>query len=321
MTVAFITGITGQDGSYLAEQLTAEGVEVHGMVRAADPLQADLEARCPDVHLHEADLTEPAELAGLVAEIAPDEIYHLAGISSVALSWDEPVLTAQTTGVGAAALLDAAWTLQEQSGRPVRYVQATSAEIFGQPSRSPQNESTPIRPNSPYGAAKAFAHLQGIVFRGRGLHVANCILYNHESPRRPLQFVTRKITHAAVQIAQGHESMLSLGNLDARRDWGWAPDYVAAMVLAARHPTADDYVIATGESHTVEDFVVAAFAHVGITDWRPLVEVDPRFVRPVDATEQRGDAAHARRALGWAPTIGFAQIVERMVDHDLTVSA
>lgn len=224
---------------------------------------------------------------------------------------------ARINAVGAVGLMEAAWRVQERTGTPVRFVQASSAEIFGQPDRSPQDESTPLRPVNPYGAAKAYAHLCAGVYRARGLHAVSLVLYNHESPRRPESFVTRKITAAVARIAQGSDEVLALGNLDARRDWGWAPDYVEAMVRAAEHEHADDYVIGTGRSHSVRELVAAAFARVGIDDWGGRVRIDPRFVRPVDATELVGDAGRARRELGWAPTVGFEEIVARMVEADL----
>jgi GDPmannose 4,6-dehydratase len=316
MPVAFITGVTGQDGGYLAEQLTAEGYEVHGLVRSGDASLAELVARSPSVLLHEGDLGDPAALADLVIDIAPDEVYNLGGLSSVALSWEQPLLAAQVSGVGAAGLLEAAWKLQEKGSRAVRVVQASSAEMFGEPTVSPQDERTTIRPTSPYGAAKAFAQNMVAVYRARGLHAVSAILYNHESPRRPPQFVTRKITLAAAQIAEGKADSLSLGNLNARRDWGWAPEYVEAMVLAARHDVADDYVIATGVAHSVEEFVAAAFAAAGIAEWQPYVTIDPRFVRPVDATELVGDPARAQAVLGWQSLTPFEELVARMVDHD-----
>jgi GDPmannose 4,6-dehydratase len=314
---AFVTGITGQDGGYLAERLVADGVSVHGLVHGHDEHADELIRRCPQVVLHTGDLTDAERLRALIAELGPDEVYNLGGISSVALSWQQPVLTGQVSGLGAVAVLDACWQLQEQSGRPVRVLQASSAEIFGSPDHAPQDESTPLRPATPYGAAKAYAHQMVSVFRSRGLAASAVILYNHESPRRPETFVTRKITAAAARIAAGRQDRLSLGSLDVRRDWGWAPDYVEAMVRAVRHSRADDYVIATGESHTVAEFVAAAFDAAGVGDWRSRVEVDPTFVRPVDAAEQRGDAGKARRVLGWAPSRDFAAVVAAMVEADL----
>lgn len=317
MASALITGITGQDGGYLAERLLSEGCTVHGLVHDGDLGVADLRRRCPSVVLHAGDLTDEASLAAVVAAAEPDEVYNLAGISSVAFSWERPVLTADVTALGAARLLEQVWQLQERTGKPVRFVQASSAEVFGDADVAPQDETTPLRPNSPYGASKAFAHQLVGVYRGRGLHAVSAILYNHESPRRPPTFVTRKITRAAARIALGLEHELVLGNLDARRDWGWAPDYVDAMVLAARHAEPTDYVVATGEAHSVRDFVVAAFARAEVADWETRVRVDQAFVRPSDAALQVGDASRARSRLGWQPTVDFVELVGRMVDADL----
>jgi GDPmannose 4,6-dehydratase len=315
-SVAFVTGITGQDGGYLAEQLLADGGEVHGLVRPSDAEQAVLLARSPGVVIHNGDLTDVATVQALVDEIEPDEIYNLGGISSVAFSWERPLLTAEATGLGAGVLLESAWQLQERCGHAVRVLQASSAEIFGAAEQVPQTEATPLRPESPYGAAKAFAHHLVGVYRARGLHASACILYNHESPRRPETFVTRKITKAAVYIAAGRQDTLLLGNLDARRDWGWAPDYVDAMVRAVRYPAAADYVVATGQARSVRDFVAAAFTYAGIADWEAHVKVDDSFVRPVDPREQVGDATKARTVLGWAPSVCFEDIVARMVERD-----
>jgi GDPmannose 4,6-dehydratase len=316
MPIALVTGITGQDGGYLVDRLLAEGWEVHGLVHSGDIHAEALRARHPKVCLHEGDLSDAAGLNALVGTVVPEEIYNLGGLSSVALSWHEPVLTAAVNGLGAAALLEAAWQLQERVGRPVRFLQASSAEIFGVPDESPQSETTAIRPRSPYGAAKAFAHNLVAVYRGQGLHACSCILFNHESPRRPDVFVTRKITKAAAMIAAGKQDTLALGSLDVRRDWGWAPDYVDAMVRAVRHRVPDDYVIATGEAHTIRKFVSIAFASVGLPEWQDYVTVDAEFARPADAPELIGNAAKARATLGWAPTVGFEEIVQRMVDED-----
>ena len=312
MTRAFVTGIGGQDGSYLAERLLADGAEVHALAHAAEPLP-DL----PGVELHAGDLTAVDDVRALLQDLAPDEVYNLAAVSAVARSWDEPHLTAQVNGVAAAALMESALLVQEKHGRLVRFVQASSAEIFGEPDRAPQDEATPVHPVNPYGAAKAYAHLMADVYRRRGLHAVSAILYNHESPRRPEQFVTRKITSTVAAIAQGRADRLALGNLDARRDWGWAPDYVDAMVRAARAERPGDYVVATGVAHSVRDFVAAAFDRVGIADWEPYVVVDPEFVRPADPTELVGDATRARTQLGWSPTVGFDEVVGLMVDADL----
>lgn len=316
---ALVTGITGQDGGYLVERLVGEGVEVHGVVRPGCPDADALRARVPGVTLHTADLADEDALRGVVRDVAPRELYNLAGISSVAYSWQEPVATARLSGLAVGVLLDAAAAVQESTGQPVAFVQASSAELFGAAEVSPQDERTPVRPVSPYGAAKAYAHHMVGVYRARGLHATSCILFNHESPRRPATFVTRKITQGAVRVAR-EGGVLELGNLDARRDWGWAPDYVDAMVRAARHTTAEDFVVATGRTHAVADFVELAFRHAGVEDWRSHVRVDDAFRRPVDAQEQVGDASKARRLLGWAPTVTFEQMVERMVEHDQQVA-
>jgi GDPmannose 4,6-dehydratase len=314
-----VTGATGQDGSYLVEQLLGDGAEVHALVR--DGGHGPEETALPDaVHQHVGDLADGAALARLVAEVAPGEIYNLGGISSVALSWQEPGLTAQVSGVAVGHLLQAAFELQEGSGDVVRVVQASSAEIFGRAEQIPQDETTPVAPVTPYGAAKAYAHHLVGVWRARGLHASSCVLYNHESPRRPEAFVTRKITAGVARIARGLQDELALGNLDARRDWGWAPDYVRAMRLAARASAPDTYVVATGVAHSVRDFVAAAFRAAGVADWERHVRLDPRFARPSDAPVQVGDASRARARLGWAPTVNFEEIVARMVRHDLELA-
>ncbi|GAB6985398.1 GDP-mannose 4,6-dehydratase [Nocardioides pyridinolyticus] len=312
MTLAFVTGIGGQDGSYLAERLLADGVEVHALAHDAEP-PPDV----PGVELHSGDLTAVQDVRRLLADLAPDEVYNLAALSSVARSWDEPDLTARVNALAAASLMESALRVQDKHGRPVRFVQASSAEIFGEPDRSPQNEATPVRPVNPYGAAKAYAHLMVDVYRRRELHAVSAILYNHESPRRPDHFVTRKITSTVAAIAQGRASRLALGNLDARRDWGWAPDYVDAMVRAARADVPRDYVVATGVAHSVREFVAVAFARAGVEDWERYVVIDPEFVRPADPTELVGDATRAREALDWSPTVEFGEVVGRMVDADL----
>jgi GDPmannose 4,6-dehydratase len=313
---ALVTGATGQDGSYLVEQLMTEGAEVHALVR--DRIHGPGETALPDgVHPHVGDLADGPALEAVVAEVAPTEIYNLGGLTSVALSWQEPGLTAQVSGVSVGHLLKAAHEEQERVGGPVRFIQASSAEIFGHATRVPQDEDTPVAPVTPYGAAKAYAHHLVGVWRARGLHASSCILYNHESPRRPEAFVTRKITMGAARIARGLQDELALGSLDPRRDWGWAPDYVQAMVLAARAAEPDDYVIATGVAHSVRDFVAAAFRAAGIQDWERHVTLDPRFARPSDAPEQVGHAGRARDRLSWAATVGFEEIVERMVRNDL----
>jgi GDPmannose 4,6-dehydratase len=306
MTTVLVTGVTGQDGGYLAERLVAEGCEVHGLVHDGDAHVPQLLERTPSVQLHTGDLTDVDSLARVVDEVQPDEVYNLAGVSSVARSWEEPVLTADVCALGVARLLSVL-------PMSVRFVQASSAEVFGDATEVPQSESTPLRPSSPYGVAKVFAQQQVALYRSLGMHATSLILYNHESPRRPLSFVTRKITHTVARIAAGLEDELVLGNLTARRDWGWAPDYVDAMVRAARAATADDFVIATGESHTVEEFALAAFARVGV---EPRIRVDASLARPGDPAVLVGDASKARSVLDWAPLVGFEELVGRMVDTD-----
>lgn len=312
MARAFVTGILGQDGTYLRRLLLDAGHEVHGLIAPDMPAPAD-----PGFIAHVADLAHPGQVSALVRELAPERIFNLAGISSVAVSWADPVTTMTINATGAAALLEAAWAVQQDTGRTVRFVQASSAEIFGQAEVSPQDESTRIGPVNPYGVSKAAAHLAVGVYRQRGLHASSMILYNHESPLRPPQFVTRKITSTVAAIAQGRATELRLGNLDARRDWGWAPDYARGLLLAADAEAPDDYVLATGQSHTVREFVASAFRHVGIDDWERYVVVDPEFLRPVDPADLRGDASRARNRLGWTPTVTFDALVAAMVDEDL----
>ena len=313
---ALVTGIGGQDGSYLAERLLAEGVEVHGLLRGSG--DSGRPAYCPvEVVLHAGDVRDHAGVRRLLFEVAPTEVYNLAAVSSVARSWAEPDLVRAVNADAAIALVDSALALQEAMGTPVRFLQASSAEIFGSPAECPQSEATPLAPTNPYGEAKAAAHVAVAQARACGLPAVSAILYNHESPRRPVTFVTRKITSRVAAIARGEADRLVLGNLEARRDWGWAPDHVDAMVRALRHPEAADYVVATGVGHSVRDFVAAAFERAGIGDWERLVEVDPALVRPADAVELRGDATRARQTLGWAPTRGFTEVVQAMVEADL----
>lgn len=313
MTVAVVTGATGQDGSYLCERLADEGAELHAVV-IDDPTQ---HSWLFGARIHQIDLRDGPALAQLVADVEPDEVYNLAGASSVARSWTEPLQTAEVNAVPVAVLLQACWELQQRTGVGVRFVQASSAEIFGNATESPQTERTPLNPTNPYGASKAYAHQLVGVYRGLGLHASSCILYNHESPRRPTTFVTRKITRAVAQISQGEQECLTLGSLDTRRDWGWAPDYVDGMVLAARHHEPLDVILATGRTHSIADFVDAAFRAADLPNWRGLVDVDEGLTRPVEITDQRGDATRARSILGWRTTIDFDELVRRMVDADL----
>lgn len=305
---ALVTGVSGQDGSYLVERLLAGGWQVDGLVRSAD----EAEVVAAGVTVHVGDLAEPDTFARLLPDVVPDVVVHLAGISSVAQSWQEPELTAEVTAAAVARLLAACFA----DGRDPHVLLASSAEVFGGGDVHPQSEATPVRPASPYGAAKAYALHLGGVYRGAGHHVSSAILYNHESPRRPPTFVTRKITSGAVAIAEGRERELRLGNLAAVRDWGWAPDYVDAMLRMVLADEAADHVVATGRGRTVEEFVAAAFAAAGVEDWRRHVVVDERFFRPVDSVPLVGDPSAIRERLGWEPTVGFEEMVRRMVDVD-----
>ena len=308
MPTALVTGITGQDGGYLAEQLLDAGFAVHGVRRPGEPVPDHVS---PSVVVHEAELLD-GSFDAVFTQVAPDEVYNFAGVSSVALSWQDPVTTARVNGEFVARLLELAW----QAPQPVWVLQASSAEVFAGSGVVPQDESTPLAPRSPYGASKAFAHHLVQVYQARGLHAVNAVLYNHESPRRPATFVTRKITRAVAAIADGGSDELVLGSLEARRDWGWAPEYVTGMSAALRHAEPQDWVLATGTSYSVRDFVAAAFAHVAIEDWQPYVTTDPSFVRPTEAPDLVGDASKAADLLGWTATVGLAELVGRMVDAD-----
>jgi GDPmannose 4,6-dehydratase len=311
---ALITGITGQDGWYLSRLLLAAGYQVTGLVRPGDAAPAP-----DDVAVVTGDLAETADVTAAVEAAQPDEVYNLAGISSVAASWQDPLLTADVTGLGLLRVITAVSAWSERRGRPTRIVQASSAEIFGE-APSPQTEHTPIAPVTPYGAAKAFAHQLAHLYRGAGAPISTAILYSHESPRRPPAFVTRKITRTVARIARGEASRLPIGNLHARRDWGYAGDYAHALQLIARHPIADDFIVASGHSRTVADFVATAFARIGITDWRAYTEIDPQLQRPVDPAEQRGNPAKIQQELGWHPTKTFEDMVNEMVDTDLQLT-
>ncbi len=317
---ALVTGVTGQDGGYLAELLASQGTQVHGTVRPGGdpeaPIAAHLDALGDALVLHETDLTDPAAVDALIGSVAPDEVYHLAAQSSVARAWADPVGTAVLDAIAPAAVLATCGAMAER-GDDVRVLIASSAEIFAGTTTSPQDESTPLSPANPYGAAKAHAHHLTAIHRSRGLHAVAAVLYPHESPRRPHTFVTRKITATMAAIARGDVDEIVLGNTAARRDWGWAPDVVAGMVAALRHHEPADYVLATGVAHSVEELVVAAAAAAGVEDWRERVRTDPALLRPTDATELVGDATRARTVLGWAPTRSFEDVVAAMVAADL----
>jgi GDPmannose 4,6-dehydratase len=311
---ALITGIGGQDGSYLAELLLDKGYEVHGMVRQGSPTSLDRIAHIArDVAIHAADLHDKDSLHRTIKASRPDEVYNLAGTSFVSTSWRDPVTTADLTATGAIRLLEAL----RASAPDARFYQASSSEIFGVPVESPQVESTPITPRTPYGVAKSYAHLITVSYRETyDLFACAGILYNHESPRRGPQFVTRKITRAAAAISAGTADAVALGNLDACRDWGYAEDYVEAMWLMLQQDRPDDYVIATGVEHSVREFVEAAFGHIGLDPWRH-VEHDPTLMRPSEPVRLVGDYSKAREKLGWEPRTSFEELVCLMVDHDL----
>jgi GDPmannose 4,6-dehydratase len=320
MRRALITGVTGQDGSYLAEFLQGKGYEVHGLKRRSssfntdrvDHIYADSHNSGAKFFMHHADLADSSSLARHLAEIRPDEIYNLAAQSHVKVSFEIPEYTADVVATGALRLLEAIRVVDLRA----RFYQASSSEMYGS-TPPPQSEATPFHPRSPYACAKVFAHQITVNYReSYGLHASCGILFNHESPRRGETFVTRKITRAVAQIKLGLQSKLFLGNLEARRDWGFAGDYVRAMWLMLQQENPDDYVIGTGESHTVREFVELAFDHVGI-DWRDHVEIDPRYFRPAEVDALQADPLKARKLLGWEPEVSFKELVRMMVDGDL----
>jgi GDPmannose 4,6-dehydratase len=321
MKKALITGITGQDGSYLTELLLAKGYEVHGVVRRSssfntgriDHLYQDPHTPGTRLRLVHGDLNDASSLNRILRTVRPDEIYNLAAQSHVRVSFDIPEYTAEITALGTVRLLEAI----RETGLAPRFYQASSSELYGKVREVPQTEATPFYPRSPYAAAKAYSFYITVNYReSYGLHASNGILFNHESPRRGETFVTRKITRAVARIKHGLQDKLFLGNLDAKRDWGFAGDYVEAMWLMLQQDQADDYVIATGETHSVREFLDEAFGHVEL-DWQKHVEIDPRYFRPAEVDLLVGDASKARRVLGWQPKVGFKQLVRDMVDADL----
>lgn len=311
---ALITGITGQDGSYLAEFLLAKDYEVFGMVRRASTENFDrIEHLRERIRLIQGDLLDPTSLIAVLEEAQPDEIYNLAAQSFVPTSWKQPVLTAEFTALGVVRLLDALRMVCPNA----RFYQASSSEMFGRVCETPQRETTPFYPRSPYGVAKVYGHYITVNYReSYGLFACSGILFNHESPRRGLEFVTRKITHNVARIKFGLTKELRLGNLQAKRDWGFAGDYVRAMWLMLQQKTADDYVVGTGESHSVEEFVRIAFDHAKL-DWRKYVIIDPQLYRPAEVDLLLADPAKARNNLGWMPEIDFTALVTMMLDEDL----
>lgn len=318
---ALITGITGQDGSYLAELLLAKGYTVHGIIRRAstfntgrlDRIYADPHSDKTRLFLHYGDLSDASALARLLTKIQPDEVYNLAAQSHVRVSFDAPEYTADIVGTGTVRLLEA---IREAGIKP-RFYQASSSEMYGKVLEVPQTETTPFYPRSPYACAKVYSYWITVNYReSYGLHASNGILFNHESPRRGETFVTRKITRALAQIKAGRQDKLYLGNLDSKRDWGYAKEYVEAMWLMLQQNEPDDYVIATNETHSVREFLEVAFAHVGL-DWRKYVEIDPRYYRPAEVDLLIGDYSKAKKKLGWEPRTKFAELVKIMVDSDM----
>ena len=319
--IALITGITGQDGSYLAELLLNKGYQVHGIVRRSSSLERirlsslyqDPQIYGSRLHLHYADLTDTTTIRRIVMQVQPTEFYHLAGQSHVGLSFEIPESTCELTAMATLRIMEILRDLPQ----PPRFLHASSREIFGTPTVSPQDEQTPVNPNSPYGCAKAFATQMTRIYReSHGLFFCNAICYNHESPRRGENFVTRKVTLAAARIKAGLQKSLTLGDLDAQRDWGYAADFVAGMWQILQHPVPDDYVLATGQSHSIRQLLQIAFSHVGL-DWQRHVEVDQRFLRPADPQALLGNPQKARQVLDWQPSISFEQMVRVMVDCDL----
>jgi GDPmannose 4,6-dehydratase len=315
MKRALITGITGQDGSHLAEWLLVNGYEVHGTVRRSSTESFERIAHLAGrIQLHQADLLDQLSIIDVLKEVQPHEVYNLAAMSFVPTSWKQPVLTGEFTAIGVTRVLEGIRLLNP---RGIRFYQASSSEMFGKVQETPQRETTPFYPRSPYGVAKVYGHWITVNYReSYGMYCCSGILFNHEGPRRGLEFVTRKITHAAARIKLSMQKELRLGNLDARRDWGYAGDYVKAMWLMLQQDKPEDFVVATGESHSVRDLVETAFGHVDL-DWQKYVIQDPVLMRPAEVDVLVGDAGKARRVLGWKPEVSFTQLVQRMVEADL----
>ena len=319
MTKAFITGITGQDGLYLSELLLAKGYEVYGLIRGQNNPKFDLVRRTvPHVRLLTGDLTDLSSLMRALNVAQPDEFYNLGAISFVAYSWENAHVTTQVTAQGVLNALEATRLHAGSDVRSVRFYQASSSEMFGKVQQVPQSESTLLWPRSPYAVAKVFGHYMTINYReSYGMHASSGILFNHESPRRGEEFVTRKVTQAVARISLGLQDRLVMGNLDARRDWGFAGDYVEAMWRMLQQDEADDYVISTGETHSIGELLDAAFGAVGIDDWQRYVHQDPVFFRPAEVDLLIGDASKARDRLGWKPTVSFEQLIAMMGESDL----
>ncbi|MFA6527995.1 MAG: GDP-mannose 4,6-dehydratase [Candidatus Gracilibacteria bacterium] len=317
MQTALITGITGQDGSYLAEFLLGKGYQVYGLVRrCSTPNHERINHILDKITLVDGDLLDTSSLIKVLQETKPDEVYNLASQSFVGVSWKEPILTGEITGLGTTRLLEAIRIVNPK----IKFYQASSSEMFGKVRETPQNEKTPFHPRSPYGVAKAYAHYTTVNYReSYDMFVCGGILFNHESPRRGLEFVTRKISHGVAKIHIKLADKIKLGNLDAKRDWGFAGDYVKAMWMMLSQPKPDDYVIATGETHSVQEFVEEAFKTIGIKNWKDYIEQDEKYMRPAEVDYLIGDFSKAKKELGWKPEVSFKGLVEMMVKSDIDI--
>lgn len=321
MPRAFITGITGQDGQHLAEFLHSKGYQVFGMLKGQNnPRALQIRDEFPYVELVPGDLADLTSLVNALEHVQPDEVYNLGAISFVAISFGQAELTSNITGLGVLRMLEAIRMVGGTQNNKIRFYQASSSEMFGKVREVPQTELTPFHPRSPYGCAKVFGHDITINYReSYGIYACSGILFNHEGPRRGLEFVTRKISNTAARIKLGVEKELVMGNLDAKRDWGYAGDYVRAMWMMLQQPEPDDYVVATGETHSIEEFLTLAFEEVGLDDWHNYVRQDPRFFRPAEVDLLIGDASKARDKLGWVPEVNFSALVKMMVKNDLEI--
>ncbi|MFN5840428.1 MAG: GDP-mannose 4,6-dehydratase [Acidimicrobiaceae bacterium] len=323
MPRAFITGSTGQDGQHLAEFLHAKGYEVFGMLKGQNnPRALQIRDEFPYVELVPGDLADLTSLVSALEYVKPDEVYNLGAISFVAISFGQAELTSNITGLGVLRMLEAIRMVGGTQNNPIRFYQASSSEMFGKVREVPQSELTPFHPRSPYGCAKVFGHDITVNYReSYGIYACSGILFNHEGPRRGLEFVTRKISNTAARIKLGVEKELVMGNLDAKRDWGYAGDYVRAMWMMLQQDEPDDYVVATGETHSIEEFLTLAFEEVGLDDWRNYVRQDPRFFRPAEVDLLIGDPSKAREKLGWVPEVNFKSLVSMMVQNDLKIES
>jgi GDPmannose 4,6-dehydratase len=316
---ALITGITGQDGRHLSQFLSDKGYQVFGVVHGqANPKIELVQGENPALELVEGDLRDLSSLIAVVEQVQPDEVYNLGAISFVQLSFKQAELTAEITGLGVLRMLEAVRIVGDTDNNPIRFYQASSSEMFGKVQQTPQTERTPFHPRSPYGVAKVFGHYTTVNYReAYGIHASSGILFNHEGPRRGLEFVTRKVTNSVARIKLGLQDVITMGNIDSSRDWGYAGDYVEAMWMMLQQDEPDDYVIATGETHTIRDLLDVAFRHAGIDDWTSYVKQDPRFYRPAEVDLLIGDASKAHSKLGWKPHVSFEELVRMMYEHDL----